>query len=396
MNEPDPSTVAHESPTIATSESVVEPNSIVESDSIRMERQSRRIFRRRATIIGLVLLLGCFGYAWNFMFAMPGTTYQEKTAEAKSPQQSSEKTERPAEPKETSDKKIPLPKELESTVKWLSDELGERNLRKYRKLSAAADRLEADLKELGYGVSRQTFQVRGLDCHNIIAEQKGTEIDQEIVIVGAHYDSARGTPAANDNGSGVASMMALAKRFKKRKSKRTLRFVAFTNEEPPYFQTKDQMGSWVYAKKCRQADEKIIGVLSLETMGYFSDEENSQNYPAPLSAMYPSTGNFIGFVGNLGSRPLLTRVIKKFRENAKVPSEGASLPAVLQGVGWSDHWSFWQEGYQGIMITDTAPFRYPHYHKPSDTWEKIDYARLAKVVEGLVPVVEMLVDEEVK
>ncbi len=152
------------------------------------------------------------------------------------------------------------------------------------------------------------------------------------------------------------------------------------------------MGSWVYARSCRRADENIVGVLSMETMGYFSDEENSQKYPAPLSLIYPSTGNFIGFVGDLNSRPLLQSTLKTFREHAEFPSEGASLPGMMTGVGWSDHWSFWQEGYQGLMVTDTALFRYPHYHRPTDTIDKIDFERFAKVVEGLEYVVAKMVE----
>ena len=185
-------------------------------------------------------------------------------------------------------------------------------------------------------------------------------------------------------------MLALAKLLADYKPEKTMRFVGFTNEEPPYFQNRGEMGSWVYAKSCRTADDNIVAVLSLETMGYFSDEENSQKYPPPLNAFYPSRGNFIGFVSNVGSSQLQRRVIKVFREHSSTPSEGASLPSSVPGVGWSDHWSFWQEGYPGIMITDTAPFRYPHYHEPTDTPDKIDFVILAEVTKSLVHVVKDL------
>ena len=131
-------------------------------------------------------------------------------------------------------------------------------------------------------------------------------------------------------------------------------------------------------------------------MGYFTDEPDSQKYPPGLSAFYPSTGNFIGFVGNLGSRPLVNRVIKSFRENVEFPSEGAVLPGAIPGVGWSDHWSFWQQGYQGVMITDTAPFRYPHYHESTDTPDKIDFERMSIVVEGIEKIIQELVAQEKK
>lgn len=295
---------------------------------------------------------------------------------------------------------IEEPSSYETTLKkhiaQLAIKIGERNLTKYKSLCKAADYVEGELKSYGFTTERQTFDVRGLDCFNISAEIKGTTKPDEILIIGAHYDSAEGTPGANDNGSGTAAMLTLAQHFKESKSDRTLRFVAFTNEEPPYFQTRDQMGSWVYAVKCRMEDQNIVGVISLETMGYFTDKENSQKYPPPLDRLYPSTGNFIGFVGNIGSGKMQRRVLKSFKANSKVPAEGAALPGNLPGVGWSDHWSFWQEGYDGIMVTDTAPYRYPHYHKASDTPNQINFPVFAKVVEGLVAPIEVLLKDETK
>ncbi len=284
---------------------------------------------------------------------------------------------------------------LKAHVVHLAETIGERNLTHYDELCEAADYIEDEFKSYGYETERQVFEVRGFDCYNIAAEIRGSEQPEKILIIGAHYDSVMGTPGANDNGSGTASMLVLANLFRDAKPKITLRFVAFTNEEPPYFQNRGLMGSWVYAEKCRKENQDIVGVLSLETMGYFTDAEDSQKYPAPLNLMYPSTGNFIGFVSNLNSRQFQNRVIKTFRENAKIPSEGASLPSATPGVGWSDHWSFWQEGYLGIMVTDTAPFRYPHYHEQSDTPDKIDYESLEKVIDGLKFVVLDLVGIEV-
>ena len=257
------------------------------------------------------------------------------------------------------------------------------NLRTYDKLNEAADYIEAEFKSYGYKPARQTYQVHGRDCHNIDAEIKGSKHPDKVVIIGAHYDSVVGTPGANDNGSGTAAMLLLAKHFAKSAPERSLRFVAWTNEEPPYFQRNGLMGSWVYAEKCRLDKQDIVAVLSLETMGYYTDAKDSQNYPKPLDLMYPSTGNFVGFVSNVKSRGLQREVIKVFRKHAKIPSEGASLPNALPGVGWSDHWSFWQEGYAGLMVTDTAPFRYPHYHKATDTPDKVNFPEMAKVVEGL-------------
>jgi hypothetical protein len=132
-------------------------------------------------------------------------------------------------------------------------------------------------------------------------------------------------------------------------------------------------------------------MISLETIGYFSDAPHSQTYPSlGFGVFYPTVGNFIGFVGNVHSRSLLRRAIALFRKHARVPSEGAALPSFIPGVSWSDQWAFWQHGYPGIMITDTAPFRYPHYHSATDTPDKLDYDRFALVVSGMEKVIEEL------
>jgi Zn-dependent M28 family amino/carboxypeptidase len=224
--------------------------------------------------------------------------------------------------------------------------------------------------------------VGGVVCANLEVELRGILKPEEIVVVGAHYDSVPQTPGADDNASGVAALLALAESWAKAAPERTVRFVAFANEEPIYFQT-ELMGSRVYAKMCKARGDKIVAMLSLESMGYFSDEKKSQKYPFPLSLFYPSRGNFIAVVGNRESKALVTRVAKVMRATKALPVERASLPGKLQGVGWSDHWAFWQEGYPAAMITDTAPFRNPHYHRGTDTAEKLDYVRLAAAVRGL-------------
>jgi Zn-dependent M28 family amino/carboxypeptidase len=162
------------------------------------------------------------------------------------------------------------------------------------------------------------------------------------------------------------------------------------NEEPPYFLS-GEMGSQVYARRCKERGDNISAMISLETIGYFSDAPNSQTYPSPgLGLFYPKVGNFIGFVSNVTSRALLRRVIAVFRKQAKIPSEAASLPAFVPGVSWSDQWSFWQQGYPAIMVTDTAPFRYPYYHSSNDTPDKLDYDRFTLVVSGMEKVIQEL------
>ncbi len=282
-----------------------------------------------------------------------------------------------------------LSDQLRRDVEHLAVTIGERNLERYPQLNKAADFIHDRFTSLGYEVARQEYQVSRLACYNIEAERRGTIEPDEIVIIGAHYDSVIGSPGANDNASGTAALLALAQEFAKKETDRTLRFVAFTNEEPPYFQTAD-MSSSVYARRCRQRNEKLVAVLSLETIGYFTDEPDSQQYPAPFSAFYPSEGNFIAVVGNVASRRLARRVVDLFRKQASFSSEGAALPGDITGVGWSDHWSFWNEGYAAVMITDTAPFRYPYYHLLSDVPDKLDFDDVSRVVEGLVGVVNDL------
>ncbi len=283
---------------------------------------------------------------------------------------------------------VALREELQADVLKLAGEIGERNMWHYTQLNAAADFIENSFSRAGLQPRRDSYEMHGQACHNIEAEIRGAS--PRILLVGAHYDSVLGSPGANDNGSGVAAMLALARRFVGRKTEHTLRFVAFVNEEPPYFLS-NEMGSFVYAGRCKARGDKISAMISLETIGYFSDAPHSQNYPSPgLGLFYPKVGNFIGFVGNVGSRALLRRSVALFRKHAKIPSEGAALPAFIPGVSWSDQWSFWRNGYPGIMITDTAPFRYPYYHSGSDTPDKLDYDRFALVVSGMQKVIEEL------
>lgn len=322
-----------------------------------------------SAIIALALALAFGG--WAIMFWMPGASYHGLAP--------------PLSEYETR-----LGAALRADVEMLAGTIGERNMLSHANLAAAADFLNASLTTAGYQTRRQSYTVDGKTAANIEVEIPGTDRAAEIVIIGAHYDSVRGGPGANDNASGVAALLALARTFADKQPARTLRFVAFVNEEKPFAQT-PRMGSVVYAARSRARGENIVAMLSLETMGYYSNEKNSQRYPSVLRFVYPSAGNFIGFVGNVSSGPLVREAIGSFRREAKFPSEGGALPAELPGIGWSDHWAFWQQGYEAIMITDTAPFRYPYYHTAQDTPDKIDYDKLARVVGGLEAVVGDLV-----
>lgn len=283
--------------------------------------------------------------------------------------------------------------QLKRDIEVLASDIGERNLTKPEALQRAADHVAKRMGDGGYEVTRLPLSADSERIFNLEVELKGHGRDKEIVVVGAHYDAAVGAPGANDNGSGTAALLALAQAFAGKPQSRTIRFVAFVNEEPPYFQTA-KMGSLRYAARCHSQGDRIVAMLSLETMGYFADEPGSQRYPFPLSTFYPDAGNFIAVVGDLSSRALVHQVIASMRSHTQFPSEGAALPSGVPGVGWSDHWAFWQHGYPAVMITDTAPFRYPHYHTAEDTPDKVDLERLARVVAGLERVIGDLAGAE--
>jgi Zn-dependent M28 family amino/carboxypeptidase len=276
---------------------------------------------------------------------------------------------------------------LRTHVYTLAGEIGERNIWKKDKLYEAADYIENVWKKTGYSVQLQEYEAKGVNSANLEIEIPGAITPDEIVLVGAHYDSVIGSPGANDNGTGVAALLEIARLLVGKEMKRTVRLVAFSNEEPPFFLSQ-KMGSRVYANRSRQRRENIIAMLSLETMGYYSEAQDSQHYPFPFGLFYPHTANFIGFVGNIGSRHLVKHALASFRSHTEFPSEGTAAPGWLTGIGWSDHWSFWREGYHAIMVTDTALFRYDPYHTIYDTPEKIDYERLARVVDGIEKIIE--------
>jgi Zn-dependent M28 family amino/carboxypeptidase len=319
-------------------------------------------------VVAMVLASAGF-LGWFFMIRMPGRSHEGPIA--------------PLSPEERA-----LAEELEKDVRELAGRIGERSIRRPRALAEAAEFIERSLTATGLRVRR--LRVDALAADNVEAELAGSDPAAGIVVVGAHYDTVEGCPGANDNGTGVAAMLALARRFATTRPARTLRFVAFPGEEPPTFET-DAMGSAAYAKACRANGETIVAMLSLETLGCYSDAPGSQHFPIPLLGLiFPDRGDFVTFVGNMSSASLVRRAIGAFRESARFPSEGAALPSWIPGVGWSDHASFWRAGYPAIMVTDTAPFRYPHYHLPTDTPDRVDYERLARVVRGLVAVLERL------
>jgi Zn-dependent M28 family amino/carboxypeptidase len=272
--------------------------------------------------------------------------------------------------------------QLKQHIDTLAGEIGERNIFHPPALAAAEHYIQQQWQQQGYAVNVQRYEVKGVDCANLEVSRTGSLADAPAIVIGAHYDSVQGGPGANDNGSGVAAMLVLSRLFTKILPKATVRFVAFVNEEPPFFYW-SKMGSMVYAKRARQRGDRIRFMVSLETIGYYPSFPRSQAYPPLLKWFYPDRGDFIAFVSNFRSRRSMLQAASQFRQCTDFPLQHLATFPWLPGVCWSDHLSFWRQGYHAFMITDTAFYRYPYYHLPSDTPDKIHYAPMAQVTEAL-------------
>ena len=246
------------------------------------------------------------------------------------------------------------------------------------------------LASMGYSVDMEPVKTAvGPAGFNVVAELRGTTHPDEIVIVGAHYDAEVRTPGADDDASGVAGMLELARRFVGQPMDRTIRFVAFTNEEGSN-SAGGTMGSNTHAKGCKDRGENIVAMLSLEMLGYYSDEPDSQRYPFPtemaaqLGMDLPSVANFIGIVGRLEDRALIEELSSAMISAGTIDIVPAALPWSIPAISRSDHALFWMRGYTAVMVTDTSEYRKPHYHKMGDTIETLDFDRMAGTVEALV------------
>jgi hypothetical protein len=261
-------------------------------------------------------------------------------------------------------------------------------------LEQAALYIEQVLGSEGYRIRRQEYDAGGHTVRNIevsVANVTAGAKPARIFIVGAHYDSAPGAPGANDNGSGTAAVLELARLLKSmRPSQGTeIKFVFFVNEEPPWFQG-EEMGSVRHARQLHADGHQVEGALILETIGYYSQARHSQQLPPGMEQRYPDTGNFIAFVGTLASSRLVQDALSAFQAASSFPARGLAAPAYVQGVTLSDHSSYNRFGYPAIMITDTAFMRYPYYHTAEDTPDKLDYDSMARVVDGLARTITAL------
>jgi Zn-dependent M28 family amino/carboxypeptidase len=276
-----------------------------------------------------------------------------------------------------------LEQRLRRHVQALAGEIGERHVWRPRALHAAAHYIRSQFEASGFTVSVQAYEAQGVRCENLEVALPGSHRPDEIFVVGAHYDTVEGSPGADDNASGVAGLIEIARELRSCPLQRTVRLVAFVNEEPPFFRG-GQMGSEQYAAAARARGDDIRVMLSLEMLGCYRDEPGSQAYPPFLKWCYPERGNFIAFVSNLRSRRALAEVTAAFRAHCDFPSERLASPAIVPGISWSDQRSFWRAGYPAVMVTDTSFYRYAHYHLATDTPERLRYPEMARVVQGLV------------
>lgn len=327
---------------------------------------------RRILIVILILTFGLFLVGWLYMIRV-APDVRRPTPNAASKTQI-----------------IDLERRLRGHLRVLADEIGPRNLANPKGLARARDYIVEQFAQSGRP-SQETYEVGGVKCSNVVLELPG--LSKRIVVIGAHYDTAPGTPGADDNATGVAALLEVARALKGRIAENTLRLVAFVNEEPPHYKT-SKMGSFVYAQGCKNAGDDIVAMVSLEMLGSYSDEASSQRYPAPFGWFYPSTGNFLAVVGNLGSRHLVVRSLAHFMAASDFPVEGIATFESIAGIGSSDHWSFWRHDYPAVMLTDTAQFRNEHYHRASDTSATIDFASFARVTHGILGLVRGLTNEK--
>ena len=282
---------------------------------------------------------------------------------------------------------------LKGHVDVLAGLIGPRHLGKPSTMEAAVAYIQRQLAAGGENVGRQTYKAFGAETCNLIVERRGTGRAAEIVVVGAHYDTVPETPGADDNASAVAMLLEVARLTAGVRMRRTVRFVAFSCEEPPHFYT-DTMGSDQYARACRKAGENVVGMLCLEMVGFFSDAPESQQIPPGiprfLRRAFPARGNFLTAVGNLKSVRLLWAFRRGFKKRSALPLYTVALPERIHEIRLSDNGSFWDFGYPALMITDTSFLRNPHYHLASDKPETLDYGRMAQGTLGVAGAVERI------
>lgn len=278
------------------------------------------------------------------------------------------------------------PERLETHVRMLSETLHPRSVEELTNLEAAADYVHAAFAAEGAAVTDQWFQDRGERYRNVLARFGPPE--GPLLVIGAHYDSFETTPGADDNASGVAGLIELAHLLKSHPPRQPVELVAYALEEPPHFR-QPSMGSAHHAATLRAAGQSVSLMLSLEMIGWFSDAAGSQTYPLPgMNLLYPDQANFIAIIGRFTDWAETRQVKAAMTGAGDLPVHSINTVPAIPGVDFSDHLNYWAEGYPALMITDTSFYRNPNYHEAGDTYDTLDYARMAQVVQGVFAVVQ--------
>ena len=321
--------------------------------------------RQSLVLIGIIVL----GTSVGCLYRSPGVLYDSSFAPL-------------------SGRQVALRDQLENDVRHLAGKIGPRNAGQDLRAVLAAERWIIErLSAEGVQARRDEVDLGGVKVANVEATFLGTKIPEDIIVVGAHYDTVRNSPGANDNASGVALLMAVAGHLKVNPPERTVRVVFFVNEEWP-FSFGIQMGSNVYAKRCKARRDRIVAMIAVDSIGSYSNEKGSQRYPAMVGWSLPSKGNFVAFGSDLKNRPLLDLVVALFQKQCRFPSIGAATDSPM--AARSDHAPFWWRGYPAILMSDTSEFRDANYHRPTDTPQHLNYDDMARMADGFLRTVQEL------
>lgn len=267
--------------------------------------------------------------------------------------------------------------DLQRDVETLASDIGQRNLLHYSNFLDTIDFLWDSFAAAGYKPRRHQYDVGGADCFNLDVEVPGNGRADEIVIIGAHFDTVLGCPGAADNASAVACVLALARACTRWNQERTVRLVCFANEEMPYFGS-DSMGSMVYAYECRERGDDVVAMAAFEMLGV-RPSDGETLFPASVREAWPTGESLVAFAGNEASRNMVVEALDAFQEESLLGSIGGVFAEDHPGTSWSDNRSFWKHGYPGMLIIETGALQYPFYHRETDTTDKLDFDRLALI-----------------
>ena len=288
--------------------------------------------------------------------------------------------------------------EIESNLRLHVDRLagliGPRTLVKPKTIAATIGYLRNEWNDMGFDIELERYDALGDEATNLVVHRQGRRKADEIVVLGAHYDTVPSTPGADDNASAIAVLLEVSRLLREHSAERTARYVAFACEEPPYFNL-DSMGSQYHARESRRRNDKIVGMLCLEMVGYYRTEENSQSVPPGIPrwmhGFFPNRGDFLAAVGNLASWQLCWSFRRGFKRGArKMPLFSICLPEKIHEIRLSDNSSFWDQGYPALMLTDTSFLRNPNYHQATDTPDTLNYPMMAQVTLGVASAMRRL------